>query len=386
MLSVIQTGGAITKIAEAHELIVQGDFYGGVMVTFLMPLVAHNSLPSFQRLRDRGITVLTPEEAARHGKRELHIGLLNIMPDAALSATELQFMGLMGAADVAANIFVYPFSIRELARGAQAEERIKAHYFEFPDLMERGLNSLIITGANVINPSFDREPIWAPLIAVADWAEEHVTSTLCSCLASHALLKHKYQIDRQPLPLKQWGVYKHAVRHPEHPLMNGVAATFDAPHSRWNTITRAQFEQAGLSVLAESEEVGVHMAVSPDKFRIVYTQGHPEYDANSLLKEYKREVRRYLNGELRAAPPYPEHYFPAAAREIAAAYVSRATDAARDGITVPEFPEAELTAHLTNSWGDVGRAIIENWLRLVYRLMSLDREQQLAPDIDSSPV
>jgi homoserine O-succinyltransferase len=48
-----------------------------------------------------------------------------------------------------------------------------------------------------------------------------------------------------------------------------------------------------------SAQVGVHMAVSPDQFRAVYTQGHPEYDANSLLKEYKREVFRFLNGEQR---------------------------------------------------------------------------------------
>ena len=42
------------------------------------------------------------------------------------------------------------------------------------------------------------------------------------------------------------------------------------------------------------DEAGVHAAVSEDGFRRVYFQGHPEYDANSLLKEYKREVLRHL--------------------------------------------------------------------------------------------
>ena len=347
-----------------------------------MPLVAHNRLPSFQRLRDRGITVLTREQADRNDGRELHIGLLNMMPDAALSVTEQQFMKLMSASSVSAKIFVYPFSIPELDRGALAEERIHKHYFEFPYLMDRGLNALIITGANVINPSLDKEPIWKPLIAVADWAEKNVASILCSCLASHALVKHQYQIDRQPLPVKRWGVYEHFVRRTDHPLMNNVSATFHAPHSRWNAVTRTQLEQAGLTVLAESEEVGVHLAVSADQFRIVYTQGHPEYDANSLLKEYKREVFRFLNGELQTAPPYPEHYLPNAAKEIADAYLVKATEAIKNGSTVPEFPEAGMTQHVTDSWYDVGRSIVGNWLKLVHRLSSPDRRQQFIPGVD----
>lgn len=347
-----------------------------------MPLVAHNHLPSFQRLRDSGITVLTREQAELGDGRELHVGLLNMMPDAALSATEQQFMRLMSASSVSAKIFVYPFSIQELNRSVAAKDHIHQHYFEFASLMEKGLHALIITGANVINPSLDQEPIWKPLITIADWAKKNVASTLCSCLASHALVKHHYQIDRQPLPIKRWGVYEHSVRHPDHPLMNNVSATFHAPHSRWNTVTRAQLEQAGLTVLAESKKVGVHLAVSADQFRIVYTQGHPEYDANSLLKEYKREVFRFLSGELENAPPYPENYLPDEAKEIADAYLVKATEAIKNGSTAPEFPEASMTQHVTNSWYDVGRSIVGNWLKLVHRLSNFDRRQQFAPSVD----
>jgi len=335
-----------------------------------MPLVAHNDLPTFRRLRDQGVDVLAPDQADNFAARDLHIGFLNMMPDAALTATERQFISLMGASDFPAKLYVYPFSIRGLNRGVEAEEHIERHYFEFADLANRGLTALIITGANVVNPSLEQEPIWEPLITVADWAESNVVSTLCSCLASHALLKHQFQIDRQPLPLKQWGVYEHVVRQPEHPLMNGVSAAFDAPHSRWNAISRTQLERAGLSVIAESEEIGIHMAVSPDQSRFIYTQGHPEYDAHSLLKEYKREVLRFLEGELESAPPYPENYLPDAAKECAIDYMATAIEAARAGNPVPEFPESEMTPHVTNSWNDVGRAIIDNWLQLVYRLSS----------------
>ena len=47
----------------------------------------------------------------------------------------------------------------------------------------------------------------------------------------------------------------------------------------------AALEAAGLTVLIESDCGEMHMAVSSDQFSIVYFQGHPEYDWNSLLKE-----------------------------------------------------------------------------------------------------
>ena len=93
-----------------------------------------------------------------------------------------------------------------------------------------------------------------------------------------------------------------------HPLLHDINTRFDVPHSRYNTITHEQFERAGLTILIDSPDDGVHMAVSPDQFRNIYLQGHPEYHINSLLKEYKREVMRYLNDE-RERPPYPENYF-----------------------------------------------------------------------------
>ena len=51
-----------------------------------MPLVAHNALPTFERLRAEGEDVLSVERAEHQDIRELHVGLLNMMPDAALAA------------------------------------------------------------------------------------------------------------------------------------------------------------------------------------------------------------------------------------------------------------------------------------------------------------
>jgi len=241
---------------------------------------------------------------------------------------------------------------------------------------------LIITGANVANPRLDQEPFWEPLVGVVRWAEEHVASILCSCLATHALLKHHHNIERQPLPGKQWGVYSHRISQPGHPLMRDINTRFDAPHSRYNAINKSQLEAAGLTVLAESQEAGVHLAVSPDQFRIVYFQGHPEYDTVSLLKEYKREVMRFLHDELDSAPAYPEHFFQDEAIEIAEQFLQRAAAAKTAGDSLPGFPDQELASLVDNTWGDTGKAIINNWLGLVYRLTNLDRHLQFMPGVD----
>jgi homoserine O-succinyltransferase len=135
-------------------------------------------------------------------------------------------------------------------------------------------------------------------------------------------------------------------------------------------------------VLVESAEGGVHMAASEDHFRAIFFQGHPEYDINSLLKEYKREVFRYLNGELPHPPRFPEHYFTPAARAAAERFVDQAERALRGDRPLPPFIEDEVAGQLDNTWGDTARAIASNWLGLVYQLTNLDRRRQYMDGVD----
>lgn len=349
-----------------------------------MPLVAHNNLPTFQVLKDNGQTVLTLDRAHEQDIRELHIGFLNMMPDAALAATERQFIRMVGSSNPIAQFYVYPFSIPELARGPAAEAHISKYYFAFEQLAEQGLDALIITGANVINPSLDQEPFWDPLIKIVRWAEDNVASVFCSCLATHALVKHYHDLDRKRLQQKRWGVYSHKVIKPEHPLLRDVNTRFDAPHSRYNDISREQFESAGCHVLAESPGFGVHLAVSPDQFRTIYFQGHPEYSAISLLKECKREVNRFIQGERDKRPRVPENYLSVTGAALAEAHIEAVVRAKKNGSQPPEFPEDELLSHADNTWGDTGKAIVNNWLGLVYQLTNLDRHKQFMPGVDAS--
>ena len=347
-----------------------------------MPLVAHSPLPAFEKLRQRGEKVLTYSQALHQDIRELHVGLLNMMPDAALTATEMQFMRLVGSCNQIAQFFVHPFTIPGLPRGAETKAYLDRYYKSFDEVCAMGLDALIITGANVTNPSLDQEPFWQPLKEVMAWAEEHVTSVLCSCLATHALVKMLYHIEREPMPAKLWGVYSHRSVHKEHPLLRDINTRFDVPHSRYNAVYREALERAGLTILIESEDAGVHMAVSPDQTGIVYFQGHPEYDTHSLLKEYKRELLRYLAGELASPPPAPENYFPADASVIVEQFLEQAKQAELKQEILPALLEEKIEDLLDNTWGDTAKSLINNWLGLVYKVTNLDRKQLFMQDVD----
>ena len=347
-----------------------------------MPLVAHSDLPSFERLRSDGQEVLSLDRARRQDIRELHVGLLNMMPDAALEATERQFMRLVGSCNRIAQIHVHPFAVDAGARGPKARGYIDRYYESFDDVRAAGLDALIISGANPALPEMEDEPFWSPLVEVMEWAAEHVCSVVCSCLATHAYLRHFHGVARRRcLPGKRWGVYQHR-NLAAHPLVANLNTRFDAPHSHVYEMTRADVEPAGVQVLSESEEAGIHLAVSADGFRFVFFQGHPEYDKVSLAKEYKREVARFAAGEREAYPVYPERYFAAPARALLDRHRDAVLEAKAREAPPPPFPDADLEPRLDNTWADTGKAMFNNWLGLVYQLTGVDRRTPLMPHLD----
>ncbi|NDD30176.1 MAG: homoserine O-succinyltransferase [Proteobacteria bacterium] len=347
-----------------------------------MPLVRHHALPVFDELEAQGKNILPLDRATQQDIRELHIGLLNMMPDAALEPTERQFLNLVGSSNQIAQLYVYPFTIEGLDRGEKASTHIDTHYTAFEEIRAHGLDALIVTGANVTRPDLSAEPFWEPLLEVINWASQSVTSILCSCLASHVLLEHIYGLRRTPLSRKRWGVYRHRVARIDHPLLADVNTLFDVPHSRWNDIPRVSMEAAGVVPLITTADGDVHLAVSADGLRYVFLQGHPEYDINSLLKEYKREVRRFAMGEIDEHPPLPERYFTFDALDLVERHRAQVVDARRQGQTPPEFPDDALEPLLDNTWGDSAKTLFNNWLGLVYRLTHLDRKKPFADGID----
>jgi len=346
-----------------------------------MPLVAHNDLPTFDRLAGEGQTVLSRGRAAKQDIRELHIGLLNMMPDAALSATERQFLRLVGQSNPIAQFYVHPFSLEGLPRSEAGRAHIERYYESFADVKKQGLDALIITGANVTQPNLSDEAFWDPLKEVVAWAHENVTSILCSCLATHAVMEFRYGQKRRRMASKRWGVFSHNVIDRSHPLVKDVNTRFDVPHSRFNDVSYDQFRAAGVHVLARGDVADVHLAVSGDGFRFVFFQGHPEYDTISLLKEYKREVGLFADGQ-REYPPDPENYFTPQATAVLEEYQARVRAALDRGDALSDLPEHLIADRVHNTWHDTAEAVVGKWMGLVYQMTHTDRTLPFMDDVD----
>ena len=303
-------------------------------------------------------------------KKTLRVGLLNMMADGALKATEHQFQRLLDGAG-GPKCVLHPFSFPEITRSEQGLAYVAENYQDFETVAAQNLDALIITGANIPTPGLEEQPFWKPLIGVMDWAAKNVRSTLCSCLATHAVLEFRYGRKRGRVPEKLWGVYRHQVCDPAHPLVRGLGESVDVPHSRFNEITVEQFEAAGLSVLMAGPEGGVHLVVSNDG-RLVLFQGHPEYDDVSLLKEYKREVGRFIDGKREDYPPLLDWTLDEAGellcREHRRAVLAAAGDppggiiAGGNNSKFPEFPETELLSHVMGTWHGAVEIVFSNWV------------------------
>ena len=66
---------------------------------------------------------------------------------------------------------------------------------------------------------------------------------------------------------------------------------------------------AGYQVLTRSPEIGVDLFIKPGPAPALFFQGHPEYAAETLLREYLRDVGRFLRGEQELHPAPPSGYF-----------------------------------------------------------------------------
>ena len=319
-----------------------------------MPLLQLPDLPSMARVAQEGVRVL-PAAAGR----PLRVGLLNMMPDRALAATERQFLRLLDAHDDRC-CAVRLLSIRGVPRGADGAAHLARHYRDCAEAGAGDLDALIVTGANVTRPDLSQEPFWAELAGLLERADRARLPTVCSCLAAHAAARLFHGIERRRLERKRWGVFAHEALAPGHPLLAGVPARFDMPHSRFNDIAAGELAARGVQVLAAGPAAGVQMAAEPDGRRI-YFQGHPEYEAVSLAKEYKREALRFLAGERDGYPPLPERTLDAAAARAAEEFRRRA-EAAPRRVRAEDFPEERLARGCGAPWREVARTLYRNWL------------------------
>ncbi|CAG0904608.1 unnamed protein product [Cyprideis torosa] len=343
-----------------------------------MPIVKSSNLPTYDRLIGEGRNILELGRANTQDIRALHIGFLNLMPDAALQATERQWFRLIGESNRVTQIYIHPFTLPVIKRGEKAADYLNEYYEDWDTIKNKGLDALIVTGANMpVEGLLNGDEGWNDLREIYQWAYDNVCSTICSCFASYALMAFNHDVSPIIHDAKQWGVYPHYVLDRAHPLTRGINTKMDVCHSRWGGITKDQYESAAMTPLIESRDIGVHMSVSKDGFRHVCFQGHPEYDTTSLLKEYRREITRFKEGELDEYPPIPTHYFGPKSQAI----IEDTKKRILNGEDI-DLPEQEIEPLLENTWTDSARSIMANWVGHVYQTTHVDRQKQFMDGID----
>lgn len=246
------------------------------------------------------------EAAASAGA--IRIAVLNNLSDAGLESGERQIIDLLSQIADSHVIHLRFFSLPQIARGAEAKARIEERYADFAHLMRSRVDGLIVTGCEPLARRLPDEAFWLGLTAVIDWAEHNTRSSVWSCLAAHAAVLHLDGIERRPLARKCTGVFSVKPMQ-EHPLLAGTDGPWPVIHSRWNDLAEADLVAGGYQILTQGDAVGVDTFVKQWRSLFVYLQGHPEYDADAIRREYRRDVMRFLEGTTGTYPSLPLNYF-----------------------------------------------------------------------------
>lgn len=311
------------------------------------------------------------EREARKSLTDIHsitVGLVNNMPDSAFVDTENQFRGAALGTNSAGIEFAL-YTIKEIPRSEKVAAVIQERYRGLDELWTRPPDALIVTGTEPTQVQMRFEPYWPYVARLLEWAADHVTTTLLSCLASHASILLFDGIDRVPRPVKCSGVFEGTVEDPFDPLTIGLPDVVPIPHSRLNEVSEAALIDAGYRVVVGTGSSGAGWSVAAREHRdglFVLCQGHPEYGTLSLLREYRRDVRRCLFG--RGAIPYPrlpDGYLGQEAVDKLTEFEHRAYATDMDPRELwPTFPFDEVAATVENTWASASATLYANWLQL----------------------
>jgi homoserine O-succinyltransferase len=320
-----------------------------------MPLIIEGRVPSLwaEKINPRAATI---DKAAEW----VSLALINNMPDAALEDTEIQFFDLLDSASGDIPVLLKLYSLKGVPRTDRGQRHLNEFYFGSEDLWNHRFDAVIVTGTEPRQPDLRQEPYWSALAEVFDWAERNTFSTVLSCLAAHAGVLHSDGIQRYRLTDKQFGVFEFS-KTAEHALTAGVDLV-RFPHSRWNEVRADELAASGYTVLTQSAEGGVDsFAKKKGQSLFVHFQGHPEYGAQTLLKEYRRDIRRFLQKERETYPTMPKGYFDAASAKLLAQFQQTAlADPSEKQLAY--FPEV-VVKMLERTWRSSATGIYRNWLQ-----------------------
>ncbi len=265
-----------------------------------MPINIPENLPAVKILENENVFVMTDKRAKTQDIRPLKIIILNLMPTKI--TTETQLLRLLGNSPLQVDIEFLQMASHVSKNTPQ--DHLSTFYKYFDEICNNRYDGMIITGAPVELLNFEDVDYWEELCKIMRWSKQHVYSTMHICWGAQAGLYYHYKIPKYIYNEKLSGVFSHKVLNDYHPLMRGLDDTFYLPHSR-NTGVRTIDVQKheNLEILSLSDEAGVSIIANKNG-RQIFILGHPEYDRDTLSKEFFRDLDKGIE------PNIPSNYFP----------------------------------------------------------------------------
>jgi homoserine O-succinyltransferase len=294
-----------------------------------VPINIPDDLPAREVLEREGIEVMREYDAVRQDIRPLRILLLNLMPKKL--DTEVQIARVLSHTPLQIELALLTTASYQPANTPR--QHLAAFYKTLDQVWDQRYDGLIVTGAPVERMPFEAVDYWDELTRIFDWADRNVFRRFHICWGGQAALFHRFGIDKHDLGQKLSGVFEQRVEVPNSRLLGGFPASFPCPVSRYTSIARADIEARPRLRLLAASEVSGPCFVEDRETGDVYSFNHPEYDADTLLQEYQRDVQAEPDAAV------PANY----------------------------FPGDDPAATPVNAWRPYGYLLFGNWISELYR-------------------
>lgn len=256
-----------------------------------MPIIVPKGLPAFDVLKDENVFVINEVRAQTQDIRPLEIAIVNLMPTK--EVTETQLIRLLANTPLQVNLKLLTMDSHESKN--TRKEHLENFYDSYEGIKNQRYDGMIITGAPVEFLPYEEVDYWKELTEIMKYSLDNVFSVLHICWGAQAALYYHYGIDKYVLPEKLFGVFPHKLKERKSELMRGFDEVFFAPHSRHTQVRKEDVEKISeLKILAESDDAGAHIVASKDN-RMIFVQGHAEYDKDTLRFEYERDINKGLD-------------------------------------------------------------------------------------------
>ena len=254
-----------------------------------MSVVLPNKHRHRGELEQRGVLCISEEEANRADIRPLRVGILNIMPKGEAYEPYLLF-------PLSRTIIqIEPIWIRLHSHAYKSTDLDHLdHYYDYFEnaIAKAPLDGLVVTGAPVEEMEYEQVSYWDEITTILTFARQNITSTFGICWGGLALAK-MVGIEKEMFNEKLFGVFETRNLDRSHPITGELDDVFWCVQSRHSGISDGVLERersgGKLNLLAHSDNGGYTIFESADR-RFLMHLGHPEYEAQRLVDEYRRDA------------------------------------------------------------------------------------------------